>query len=368
LAKPLSTLMLVGEMFRHRRAPLKLTIGGLISHAAYHSLKIREKDKIDLLRRHLYRIGAGKKGILPTETAIARPERRTDLKKAVRAGELLGTTPDNKTVYLFNGDEQLPVLREIARLRELTFRAVGEGSGKRQDMDQFDRYYRHLVLWSEEDLEIVGAYRLADAAAVVRERGCEGLYSYSLFWFEPGRLTCLDQGLELGRSFVQQRYWGRRGLDYLWHGIGAFLRRNPHYRYLFGPVSISNAMPWAAKELLVYFYKLYFGAADDQALPRHPFRFSLSATDLARSFRGDDYRQDLTRLKSMLAAMGTSIPPLYKQYTELCLSGGVAFVDFNLDRDFSDCVDGLVVVDLARLKPDKRQRYFEDSVLIGPGH
>ena len=365
LLKPLSFLMLVSEMFRHRRVPLKLTIGALIPHTAYRSLKIREKDKVDLLRRHLYRIGAGKKGILPTETAIARPERRAELKKTVRAGELLGTTPDNKAIYLFTGDEQLPVLREIARLRELTFRAVGEGSGKRRDMDRFDRYYRHLVLWSEEDLEIVGAYRLADAEAVVRERGCEGLYSHSLFWFEPGRFDCLDQGLELGRSFVQQRYWGKRGLDYLWYGIGAFLRRNPHYRYLFGPVSISNTMPQTARELLVYFYTLYFGAASSQAHSRHPFRFSLPAADLARSFRGDDYRQDLVRLKSMLATMGTSIPTLYKQYTELCLPGGVSFLDFNIDRDFSDCVDGLVVVDTVRLKPDKRKRYLEGSVLAG---
>ncbi|WP_028318232.1 GNAT family N-acyltransferase [Desulfobulbus elongatus] len=363
LVKPLSTLMLVGEMFHQRRRPLKLTIGGLIPHAAYDGLKIRERDKVDLFRRHLYRIGAGKRGVLPTETAIARPERRVVLKKTVQAGELLGKTPDNKAIYLFEGDEQSPVLREIARLREMTFRAVGEGSGRRRDMDRFDRYYRHLVLWSEEDLEIVGAYRLADAAAVVREHDCEGLYSHSLFQFEPSRFPYLDQGLELGRSFVQQRYWGKRSLDYLWYGIGAFLRRNPQYRYLFGPVSISNAMPQMAKELLIYFYKLYFSTAGSQTCSRNPFRFSLPVTDLARSFQGDNYQQDLVHLKSMLAAMGTSIPTLYKQYTELCLPGGVVFLDFNVDRDFGDCVDGLVVVDTAQLKPNKRNRYIEESVL-----
>ena len=157
LSKPLSTLMLIGEMFRRQRKPLTLTIGGLIPFAAYDGLKIREKDKIELFHKHLYRIGAGKKGILATETAIARPERRVVLKKNVQAGELLGTTPDGKEIYLFEGEESSPVLREIARLREITFRAVGEGSGKRRDMDRFDHYYRHLVLWSAEDLEIVGA-------------------------------------------------------------------------------------------------------------------------------------------------------------------------------------------------------------------
>lgn len=364
LVKPLSTLMLVGEMFHRRRQPLKLTIGGLIPHGAYSGLTLRDKDKANLFRKHLYRIGAGKKGIFPTETAIARPERRVVLKKTVQAGELLGRTPDNKAIHLFAGDEQSPVLREISRLREITFRAVGEGSGKRRDLDRFDRYYRHLVLWSEEDLEIVGAYRLADAAAVVGERGCAGLYSHSLFQFDRDRFPYLDQGLELGRSFVQQRYWGKRSLDYLWYGIGAFLRRNPQYRYLFGPVSISNAMPQMAKELLIYFYKLYFSDAAGHPCSRTPFRFSLPVTDLAHSFRGDNYQQDLIHLKSLLAAMGTSIPTLYKQYTELCEPGGVLFLDFNVDRDFGNCVDGLVVVDTHRLKPAKRKRYIEDSVLI----
>ena len=363
LFKPLSTLMLIGEMFHQRRRPLKLTIGGLIPHTAYNGLKIRDKDKADLLRKHLYRIGAGKKGILPTETAIARPERRVVLKKHVQAGERLGTTPDGKNIYLFAGDEQSPVLREIARLREITFRAVGEGSGKRRDMDEFDRYYRHLVLWSEEDLEIVGAYRLADAGAVARERGCAGLYSHSLFQFDQAHFPYLDGGLELGRSFVQQRYWGKRSLDYLWYGIGAFLRKNPHYRYLFGPVSISNAMPQMGKELLIFFYKLYFSDSTIAPCSRNPFRFSQPLTDLARSFQGNNYHQDLTHLKSLLATMGTSIPTLYKQYTELCQPGGVIFLDFNIDKAFGDCVDGLVVVDTARLKPAKRKRYIEDSVL-----
>ena len=363
LVRPLSTLMLIGEMFRRQRKPLTLTIGGLIPYAAYNGLKIREKDKIDLFHKHLYRIGAGKKGIFPTETAIARPERRVVLKKKVQDGELLGTTPDGKEIYLFAGEDCSPVLREIARLREITFRAVGEGSGKRRDRDSFDRYYQHLVLWSAEDLEIVGAYRFADARAVVQEKSCEGLYSHSLFHFNKEQFPYLDQGLELGRSFVQQKYWGKRSLDYLWYGIGAFLRRNPQYRYLFGPVSISNSMPQMGKELLIYFYKLYF--ADPRAIPcsRNPFRFSQPVTDLAGSFAGDNYLQDLIHLKSLLSAMGTSIPTLYKQYTELCPSGGVIFLDFNVDQDFGNCVDGLVVVDTQLLKPAKRKRYLEDSIL-----
>lgn len=364
LAKPLSTLMLINEMFQPQRNPLQLTIGGLIPFTAYNGLTIRQQDKVDLFRKHLYRIGAGKKGIFPTDTAIARPVRRQVLKKNVLAGELLGTTPDGKEIYLFSGEERSPVIREIARLREITFRAVGEGSGKRRDTDRFDQYYRHLVLWSAEDLEIVGAYRFADAGAVVREKGCAGLYSHSLFHFDEGRFPYLEQGLELGRSFVQKKYWGKRSLDYLWYGIGAFIRRNPQYRYLFGPVSISNAMPQMARELLIFFYKLYFADSANQPCSRNPFRFSLPVTDLSQSFVGNNYHQDLVHLKSLLATMGSSIPTLYKQYTELCPPGGVVFLDFNVDHDFGNCVDGLVVVDIAQLKPAKRKRYIEDSLLL----
>lgn len=361
VAKPLSTVMLIGEVFR-KHSPLRLTIGGLIPYSAYEGLKLREQDKVSLFRKHIYRIGAGKTGIFAAETGIARPERRVELKKSVREGDFLGATPDGKEIYLFNGNANTTVLREIARLREITFRAVGEGTGKRRDTDAYDQYYQHLVLWSNEDLEIVGAYRLADSAAIVRDKGVEGLYSQSLFHFDERHFPYLEQGLELGRSFVQQKYWGKRSLDYLWYGIGAFLRRNPQYRYLFGPVSISNAMPQLAKELLIYFYKLYFTDTDNEPCSRNPFRFSLPVADLAASFTGNNYRQDLVHLKSLLTEMGASIPTLYKQYTELCSPGGVIFLDFNVDQDFGNCVDGLVVIDVHQLKPNKRLRYIENSL------
>lgn len=361
LARPLSTLMLAGEMFHHRKKPVQMTIGGLIPFASYDALSIREKDKLALFRRHLYRIGAHKGPVFHTETAIARPERRVLLHKAVRQGELLGRTPDGMEIYLFHDGSNEVLFREIARLRELTFRLVGEGSGKRRDRDQFDHYYQHLVLWSPEDLEVVGAYRFADSSEVIAAKGLEGLYSHSLFALDTATCPFLQQGLELGRSFVQQRYWGKRSLDYLWFGIGAFLRRNPQYRFLFGPVSISNAMPRTAKELLILFYRLYFSRPETHSCSRNPFCFSLSAQELATSFSGQDYRADFTTLKSMLAAMGVSVPTLYKQYTELCGPGGVYFLDFNVDPAFSGCIDGLVVVDIGLLKPQKRKRYIEQN-------
>ena len=363
LARPLSTLMLVGEMFRQERKRLRLTVGELIPYSTYGGLGLRRGDKAKLFQRHLYRIGQGKKPLLAGESAIARAERKVDLKKAIVQGERLGVTPDGKAIYLFSALDSSPVMREIGRLREQTFRAVGEGSGRRRDLDRFDRHYRHLILWDEDDLEIAGAYRFADAEATVAAQGLEGLYSAGLFQFDAENSFFLRNGLELGRSFVQQRYWGKRSLDYLWYGIGAFLRDHHQYRYLFGAVSISAAMPALARDLLVYFYKRYFPGDPRLSRSRTPFTYSRPEGELAKEFAGDDYRGDLRRLKTLLGNLGTAIPPLYKQYAELCEPGGVTFLDFNIDPAFGHCVDGMVIVDLQKLKDSKRGRYLDGSIL-----
>jgi putative hemolysin len=364
VAKPLSTLMLVGQMFNQREKQISIKIGSIIPYDSYHRLQIRNKEKIELFKRHLYRIGVGKSELLTTEKAIARPERKTDLKKAVSQGTMLGLTPDGKAIYLFETAQSSPVLREIGRLRELSFRAVGEGTGRRRDLDHFDHYYQHLILWDEDDLEIAGAYRFVDAGKVLTDQGVEGLYTGSLFKLEAHRSGFLENGLELGRSFVQPRYWGKRSLDYLWYGIGAYLAKNPHFRYLFGPVSISNAQPGMAKELLIYFYKLYFSPDSRLSYSRNPFSFSQPMAALEKEFCGTDYKADFKKLKSLLANLGTTIPPLYKQYTELCEPGGVVFLDFNIDPAFNDCVDGLVIVDIKKLKEMKRKRYMDETILV----
>lgn len=363
-AKPLSTAMLVEEMFKQKEKQIDFTIGGLISSETLNALTLPQKEKNKLVRKHLYRIGKGKPALLKTETPIARGERRSDLKSAIRQGELLGQTPDDKTIYLFQSSGSSPLLREIGRLRETTFRAIGEGTGKRRDIDLFDQYYQHLIIWDEEDLEIAGAYRFVDSARIRKKTGNKGLYSGSLFAYEEKHSYFLDHGLELGRSFVQQRYWGTRSLDYLWYGIGAYLQKNPQYQYLFGPVSISNSMPALARDLMIYFYSLYFKGPLEECCSKKPFCFQESLAVLEKEFTGENYRADFTRLKKLLANLGTAVPPLYKQYTELCEPGGVMFLDFNIDPDFNDCVDGLVIVDTSRIKEKKRKRYIDGNKFI----
>ena len=269
----LSMLLLMQQMFRRRHSQLPIKIGQQIAWHHWHSATLSSREMAEQCRQHVMRLGKGLPGVFKTQCAIARPEDRATLKRELAQAECLGKTSDGKTIYLWqrNGQEEAPLLRELGRLREIAFRAVEEGSGKRRDTDSYDDDYLHLILWDEGDLEIVGAYRFMPTAMQIEKRGVEGLYSYSLFHYDDKMHDVLEHGIELGRSFIQPRYWGRRGLDYLWSGIGAYLARYPHYRYLFGPVSISGGLPPAARDLLVAFYRLWFPATHPLAASRQPY-------------------------------------------------------------------------------------------------
>ncbi|WP_337842996.1 lysophospholipid acyltransferase family protein [Rheinheimera sp.] len=359
LYKPLATMLLVQEMFKQKRKNIGMRIGELIPYDSFAQLPLETAAKVKLFKKHLYRLAKDKEPLFKTQKAIAHPEDRILLKKAVEACPLLGETSDGKQIYLYQYQQSSPVLREIGRLREVAFRAVGEGTGQRRDIDLYDSYYEQLILWDKDDLEIVGAYRFANTAKVMAEKGLAGLYTASLFRFSERMTPYLAQGLELGRSFVQPRYWGKRSLEYLWYGIGAYLKQNPDIRYLFGGVSLSNSYPKAARDLMVYFYSLYFRCTEQSAAPNLPYELPPETlTQLQQHFTGDNYTQDFVQLKHLLANMGVSIPTLYKQYSELTEPGGVKFLAFGVDPDFADCVDGLVLVDMNQLKATKKARYM----------
>lgn len=359
--KPLSTLFLVKEMFKQRSKNLPMRIGNLIPFESYGGLPINLKEKVRLFRRHLYQIDKNKKPLFKTQSAIAHPEPKVELKKAITSCQHIGKTQDGKQIYLYQHNGSSPIMREIGRLREVAFRAVGEGSGNRRDVDPYDRYYEHLILWDEDDLEIVGAYRLGNTKRIL-DAG-QSLYSESLFDYSEQMTPYFERGLELGRSFVQPKYWGKRSLDYLWYGIGAYLNKHPEIRYLFGPVTLSNAMPKAAKDLLVFFYKLHFSNESMQLVnSKMPYHLPQDFCDAVQlQITGEDYKADFVIVKNMLANMECQIPTLYKQYSELCEPGGAQFLDFNIDPDFSDCVDGLVLVDTQLIKAKKRQRYLNGN-------
>lgn len=358
--KPLASLLLVTEMFKQRKKSLEFEIGASIPPESYLIENLKDKEIVNLIRKQLYRLTTKKTLPLKTQTPIAIPECRKELKRAIEQCQLLGKTHDGMHIHLYQYVGSSPIFRELGRLREIAFRAVGEGSGKRRDIDKYDMDYQHLVLWDPMQLELVGAYRLACAQQIIQKHGREGLYTDSLFSYTDAMTPYLKQGIELGRSFVQPKYWGRKSLDYLWYGIGAFIKNYPQYRYLFGAVSVSNALPEQAKAMLVYYYQHYYKSSIELATPNNELKLTeQQLTQCNILFNGNDVKEDFVELKHVLANMGAQVPTLFKQYTELCNPGGVQFLSFSIDPDFNNCIDGLVLVDLKSVKENKAKRYLE---------
>lgn len=356
-AKPISTLWLIDEMFKQSKRDIRIRIGHPVTYDDYSKLDVEDDRLIRLFKKHVYSLPKKKPSLLfkPAFESVAHPENRKVLKQELKQCQMLGLTSDGKQIFCYQHQQDSAIMREIGRLRELTFRAVGEGTGLRRDIDKYDNFYDHIILWDNDQFEIVGSYRMVPIARVDKENSETGLYSETLFDLSHLPQEHREQGLELGRSFVQPSYWGKRSLDYLWHGIGAYLKSNSNIRYLLGAVSISNDLNKEAKASLVRFYQTYFGCTENMVIAKKPFTYG--AND-GMNFIGNDYQEEFKELKTKLKQEGTSIPTLYKQYSELCEDGGTKFCAFNVDPDFCDCIDGFVIVDMNKFKPSKKQRYM----------
>lgn len=347
--KPLGTALLAREMLARRRRRLELHVG----HAR---LLDDATDIADALRREVHALGRARaaecddaRGPLP----VIDPVDPARVRAGIEAFELLGTTRDGRQLRVGRLAAGAPLLQELGRLRELSFRSVGEGTGQRLDVDLYDTWYDHIVLWDDAAGRIAGAYRVARGAQVLAKRGIAGFYTASLFDFGEAAVARIASGMELGRSFVATDYLGGRSLDMLWQGIGAYLARHPDVRYLFGPVSISAALPAPAREQIVAYYARFHGQ-DGRAVARRPFAYRAAPPE----FGTLDATLAFDVLRTNLGALGARIPMLYRQYLELCEPGGARFLAFGVDPAFSDAVDGLVEVDLACMRREKRLRYF----------
>jgi len=360
--KKISTFLLASEMFKKRSKVINFKIGEMIAYKTLQSSGFSDTVLINLLKKHLYKISKGKKGLFTTQTSIAHPEERKTIRAELKKSTLLGQTSDGKKIYLYEHEWGSALMKEIGRLREVTFRKVEEGTGGKRDVDHFDKHYKHIILWDEEELEVVGAYRIGEANFITEYFGKEGFYSQTLFEFEKDFEPFMTNAIELGRSFVQPRYWGTRALYYLWQGIGANLYQNPHIRYMYGPVSLSDVYPKVAKNLIIAFYSLYFSSKEKLVSARNSYFMSKLEREEALSFfKGDDYKEDFSVLKEQLSHMDLSVPTLYKQYTELCDEGGILFLDYNIDKDFANCVDSFILVDITKIKEAKKTRYIKGA-------
>lgn len=362
LVKPLSTAMLPREAVAPGKRRIGFCIGALVSAQELNERSNGSPEQAaKLMRRHVYRVGRRRGLIFGGQAPLALPEPTEQVTAELMRSEKLADLSDGKQAWLFKGALDSAVMREIGRLRELTFRKVGEGTGARRDLDAYDPHYEHLVLWDPKALRIVGSYRFGHGGRLIAERSMAGLYTASLFKYSATLESRLAQGLELGRSFIAPAYWRSRALDQLWQGIGLYLQRHPELRYLFGPVSMSVSLPREAREWIAAAHQHYFGAPG-LAAAKQPFVISAEVVRGVRlALQGLDAAAGLGKLKHHLDALGVTMPVLYRQYVDLVEPEGVQFLDFGEDPGFSGCVDGLVMLDLASLKPAKRARYLSQS-------
>ncbi len=264
---------------------------------------------------------------------------------------------------------QIPsLMREIGRQREICFRQVGEGTGRDQDLDRFDDHYLHLCLWNQKEGELAGGYRLGLADQILARQGVDGLYTSTLFNFHPDFFARMPHALEMGRSFITEKYQrSYSALLLLWKGIGRFILANPRYRHLFGPVSVSRRYQTFSRQLMIDFLETRHPSPFKPLVsPKNPVvirrRDQALASRLAAQMADWD---ELTEVVADVESNRAAPPILFKQYLKLA----ARCCAWNLDPDFNNAVDCLLVADLMDADAKTMLRYGgEDWERVFRGH
>ena len=326
----------------------------------------RANGSAPAMRRHL--AGIRRKGY---PQPVAPPVATRLMAREIAALPSSSLLSANKDLAVFVAEAgMIPhCLQEIGRLREITFRGVEEGTGRTADIDRFDNTYRHLFLWNARREEIAGAYRMGLADEIVAKYGIRGLYTSTLFRYRSDFPATLGAAIELGRSFIRPEYQVKHySLPLLWKGIAAFVKRHPRYGKLFGPVSISQGYQRLSRDLIVSYLSrrrmdenlARLVSARAPARPRQLRGVSLSSLE-------DPFydAEEMSILVSEIEDDGKGIPVLLKHYLKL----DAVMLSFNRDRAFSNVVDGLILVDLARTESRIVKRFLgEDGYMALMAH
>ncbi len=366
----LRTAMLPYEVASKRDCTIKVNIGRSIPYERLASFDTQSLSNYIRFRTYLLcnrqRRGKKAKPTLFIRKPVAQQQPVTSSAKqaaleaeiAARPAEQIMLENDEFTVYLTPAAQIPNLLYEIGRLREITFRAAGEGTGQPIDIDRFDSYYLHLFLWNKPKRELVGAYRLARADEVIRDHGLDGLYTSTLFHYRAELMEKLGPSFELGRSFIRPEYQKSYSpLLLLWKGLAQVICRNPEHKSLFGPVSINNDYHSASRQLMATFLKInnFLPELASLVKARNAFRFAP-----IKNLDPDTFSQtvtDMDEVSSLIADIETEqkgIPVLLRQYLKL----GGKLLGFNIDPNFSDVLDGLIWVDLSETNPKILERFM----------
>ena len=357
------TAKLPSEVTTQRRRPIKVRIGQPISIKAQKEEETLE-GFTELLRKKTYLLAnvfEKERLIDKVPTTLKIPKQPKKIVTAVRTEVIEGEIEklrekdcrllQSKNYEVFLAQEQdMPfILKEIGRQREVTFRAIGEGTNKSIDLDNFDSYYHHLFLWDDKDKAIVGAYRMGLGSQIFKAYGIDGFYLQDLFRFEPELYGMMSKSIEMGRAYITKEYQQKpMPLFLLWKGIVHTTLRFPEHKYLIGGVSISNQFSNFSKSLMIEFMKSnYWDPYVAQYVhPKKEFKVKLKDAD--KEFIFDETQADLNKFDKLIEEVepgSLRLPVLIKKY----IKQNARMVAFNVDPLFNNSVDGLMYIKIADL-------------------
>jgi putative hemolysin len=358
------TAKLPSELLTQKRRTIKVRIGKPISVNDQKEFETLD-DFTEFLRRKTYmlsnafedkpkildNISSSLKTTKTPKNIVTPVENGLMIKEveALRENDSRLLQSKNYEVFLAQADNIPNILREIGRLREITFREIGEGTNEAIDLDVFDNYYHHMFLWDNEKNRLVGAYRMGLGSQIYKRYGIDGFYLQDLFRFEPELHKMMSQSIELGRAFIVKEYQQKpMPLFLLWKGIVHTTLRYPEHKYLIGGVSISNQFSNFSKSLMVEFMKShYYDPYIAQYVhPKKEFKVKLKDAD--KDFVFDEAEADLNKFDKFIDEIepgALRLPVLLKKY----IKQNARLVAFNVDPLFNNSVDGLMYIRIADL-------------------
>ena len=365
----LQTLLLPSEMVNKREKPIKIRIGRPVTPKILNEYET-PKELGEFLRKKVYMMKSyfeDRKSVaeflkvknlnisLKEEVVVQNIIDETPLAEILadrenlrkKEGKMLFSNGDYE-VYFTKFDEIPAMMREIGRQRELTFRAVGEGTNLPFDLDEYDKHYHHLILWDNVAQKIAGAYRMALGSEVMKNYGIKGFYTNSLFDFDQELQPFFKKVIEMGRAYISLEYQQKPlPLFLLWRGIVHVCLRNPEHKFLMGGVSISNRFSDFSKSLMIEFMRShYFDPAVAQYVhPKNDYKVYLSERDKSLFFEGLD--DDLNKFDKLIDDFEPEmrLPVLIKKY----IKQNAKVVAFNVDPNFNDAIDGLMYIRISDL-------------------
>lgn len=279
------------------------------------------------------------------------------------------TNKAGNEIYIFNAHSAPNLMREVGRIRELTFRSAGGGTGKEIDIDEFDveetTPYQQLIVWDPKEKEIIGGYRyiVCDHLSQNAE-GEPNLATTELFRFsEEFKTTYLPYMIELGRSFVHPLYQSTRmgrksvfALDNLWDGLGALTVEHPQIEYFFGKVTMYTNFNIQARDMILYFMKKYFQDTEDLVVPIHSLEIKINDRQMEGIFTGNNYVEDYKTLSRYVRELGENIPPLVNAY--MSLSPSMKMFGTAINPGFGGVEETAILIKIGDVYEAKKKRHI----------